>query len=61
MFVPGKPFHPNLMFVGKAESLTQVEQLSVYPLLGKLLAFLAIIRLRLKNLQGPNSLAYYKY
>ncbi len=59
MFVPGKPFQPNLMFAGKARAYPS-EALSGAPLYGKLLALPANIRLGWKGLPGTNTQAYYE-
>ncbi len=59
MFVRGKPFQPNLMFVGKAKSLL----LSGTPerRLTQVGSGLTLnIRLGLKGLPGTNALAYYE-
>jgi hypothetical protein len=55
VFVPGKPFKPSLMFVGKAGAYLRVE-----PLRGASLTTLLInIRLGWKGLPGTDTLAYY--
>ncbi len=52
-FVPGKPFQPSLIFVGKAWAYP-----SKAPLYGRLLALLTNIRLGWKGLLLENTLAY---
>jgi hypothetical protein len=49
MFVPGRPFEPSLMFVGKAKSLP------LSGALGKIPELLANIRLGWKGLLGTNT------
>jgi hypothetical protein len=49
MFVPGRPFEPSLMFVGKAKSLP------LNGALGKIPELLANIRLGWKGLLGTNT------
>ena len=55
MFVPGKPFQPNLMFVSKAINYPRVKHLSNAPLLGKLHALPTNNRLGWKVLQWTNT------
>jgi hypothetical protein len=52
VFVPGKPFQPSLMFVGKARAYPIVEHLKG--------ASIGYARLGWKGLQGTNTLAYLK-
>jgi hypothetical protein len=51
VFVPGKPFSPSLMFVGKQEPMP-VKHLLVVPLKGRLLASSTNIRKLGKLFQG---------
>jgi hypothetical protein len=48
MFVPGRPFKPSLIFASKGGD----------PLLGRLLASLANIKLDWKGMQGANNISY---
>ncbi len=57
MLVPGKPFQPSLMFVGKARSLPERELVLVAPL-GYAPALLANIRPDRKDWLEANTLAY---
>jgi hypothetical protein len=57
VFYPGKPFHPSLMFVGKAKNY----HLSGAPLHGRLIALPTNIKLGWISLPGTNTLAYYEY
>ncbi len=59
MFIPGKPFHPNLMFGVRLEP-TLVKHLSGARLKGRLLASPRNIRLGWKGLPRTNTLAYYE-
>jgi hypothetical protein len=60
VFVPGKRFHPSLMFAGKA-GVNQSQAPFRFPLLGRLRALLANIRLGWISFPWTNSPAYYEY
>ncbi len=55
VFVPGRPFQPCLIFVGKARSLPWSET----P--GYTLDLLKNVRLAWRNLPGTKTLAYYEH
>ncbi len=60
MFVPGKSFHPSLMFLGKARSLPEYAASErCVNLTGS--GPIAKIRLGWKGLPGTNILAYYEH
>ncbi len=60
MLVPGKPFQPSLMFVGKARSLPGVEHLNGASL-SLAVALFAKIRISWNGLPRADTLAYYKH
>ncbi len=57
MFVPGKSFHPNLMFVGKAMSLPKSGAL-IGDSLSYALALLTSLKLGWISFLGSNDPAY---
>ncbi len=59
MFVPGKPFKPNLMFVSKAGNYLSEAPFKCYTL-GSAPCLTQNIRLGWKILPGKNTRAYYK-
>jgi hypothetical protein len=60
VFVPGKPFQPNLMFVGEARSLPKSGASERALHSGRPRPYIANIRLGWKGLPGTNTLAYYE-